>query len=98
MAVINEGYNMVVTKPESWRWLTPIFGVLNFFGIMIVGIIGFFLVRTIDQFDKHLDRIDIKFDQQAMTNQKLDHQITLVQGQCCRKSLLQAAQEESTGG
>jgi len=87
----------MVFKQENWRWLTPIFGLLNFVGIMIVGIIGFFMIRTIDQFDKHLERIDVKFDSQEARNTDFEHRITLVQGQCCKRSINQLNQE-SLGG
>lgn len=81
---------MVGQKPEHWRVITPIFGALNFIGICVVSIIGWFMVRTVDSFDKHLDKIDSKFDFQETKNVDFEHRITLVQGQCCKRSLNQS--------
>lgn len=83
------GVDMVGTKPEHWRVLTPIFGVLNFLGVLVVGIVGWFLIRTVEQFDKHLESIDAKFEAQNKTNFNFEHRITLIQGQCCKRSLTQ---------
>lgn len=76
----------MVTKPEHWRVITPLLGIANFLGICIVGIVSYFMIRTVDQFDKHLDKIDTKFESQTAVNERLDHRLTLIQGQCCKKS------------
>lgn len=80
---------MNVHKPEQWRILTPILGVLNFIGMGVVGILTWFMVRTVDQFDRHLEKIDNKFEKQEAINNGFEHRITLVQGQCCKRSLSQ---------
>lgn len=79
---------MVSTRPNQWRMITPILSFCNFLGICIVGIIGWFMVRTIDQFDKHLDRIEVKWERQNEINQSQDHRITLIQATCCNRENL----------
>ncbi len=74
---------MTVRNPETWRWLTPIFSVLNFTGVLFVGIIGWFLIRTVDQFDHHLNTIDSKFEQQTQINTSVAQQLAFIKGRCC---------------
>lgn len=80
---------MVGSKPEHWRILTPIFGALAFTASVISAFVGYSVNRTVDEFDKHLAIIDTKFDEQSHNNIDFEHRITLIQGQCCKRSLSQ---------
>lgn len=71
---------MVVRNPEQWRWLTPMFGVLNFTGTIFIGVIGYFLIRTVDQFDHHLERLDTKFEEQTKVNATVMQQLSFIKG------------------
>lgn len=80
---------MVGTKPEHWRIITPIFGVLACFSGIGSTLISWSVQHTVESFDKHLDKIDAKFESQEVKNTNFEHRITLVQGQCCKRSLTQ---------
>lgn len=74
---------------QRWRIGTPIIGALNLMATLVIGVFGWFIVRTVDTFDKHLEKIDLKFDSQETKNTSFEHRITLVQGQCCKRSINQ---------
>lgn len=89
--------DMVGTKPEHWRIATPILAVLNFLGISFVGVLTWFMIRTIDEWDKHLEKIDTKFEKQEIVNFRFQRDLALVQGQCCKRSLSQSQMEDNGG-
>lgn len=79
---------MVGQKPEHWRILTPIFGVLNFIGMLGLGVVGWFIVRTVDQFDHHLEKLDSRLESQTAINTDFERRISLMQGQCCNRGVI----------
>lgn len=75
---------MVGNKPEHWRVLTPTAVVINLVATLIV---GYLPVHTIERFEKHLDRIDEKFDIINSKHNEVERKLALVQGQCCKRSI-----------
>lgn len=78
---------MVAKNPEKWRAITPWVTITNLFVSFCVGIIGFFLIRTLDQLEKSItkqsDRIDQIVSDMNKSNRENDRQYSQLKYQCC---------------
>lgn len=91
---------MVGQKPEHWRIITPILGCLAFFSSVGSNVASWSIQHTIETIDKRMDGIESKLDKQddrasdkfdamAKVQSSLDSRLSMLQGQCCRKSFIE---------
>lgn len=78
---------MVVKNPEQWRAITPWVTITNLFVSMCVGIVGFFLVRTLDTLEKSISKQSERMDQFVSDMNKSDREndkrYSQLRYQCC---------------
>lgn len=84
---------MVGNKPEHWRIITPIIGFMAFISAVGANIASWSVQHTVEDFQSHLSKLDDKFDKQYIVDSDLRDKITLVQGQCCRRSIADSQSE-----
>lgn len=98
---------MVGQKPEHWRIITPIVGALAFISSVGSNIASWSVQHTIESIDKrmdgmqlsldkHVDRINDKFDTVTQKQETLNSRLSMIQGQCCRKSFIDTQEIQSS--
>lgn len=78
---------MVVKNPEQWRAITPWVTITNLFVSACVAIIGFFLIRTLDQLETAITAQTARIDQIVADSHKKDigdeQRYSQLRYQCC---------------
>lgn len=78
---------MVVKNPEQWRAITPWVTITNLFVSALVAIIGFFLIRTLDQLEGAITAQTSRIDQIVSDSHKKDvedeQRYSQLRYQCC---------------
>lgn len=78
---------MVVKNPEQWRAITPWVTITNLFVSALVAIIGFFLIRTLDQLEGAIVTQTGRIDQIVVDSHKKDvedeQRYSQLRYQCC---------------